>query len=296
MCSALLILMLWGQAFVESIRILELRVPGHAAEGGQALLGCQYDLEGDDLYTVKWYKDGREFYRFIPSNSEPSIYFSMPGVFVDLTKSASTVVALDQLTQESAGRYRCEVSGEAPYFVTVSEEKDIIIHLLPNSGPRLSELNNEYQVGDRLVVNCTSSRSRPRTQLKWLINDEPVSFEYLRGPWERISRERADARETTLELDLKLSPKHFRREVLTLKCQASIAPLYQNEVIRYIRQIQHPFTFNSEENFDKIVDFEENSYQNIIPTAVSQNDIMTDGVSMKKPSIWILFPLLCRFF
>lgn len=82
---------------VESIRILDLRVPGHAAEGGQALLGCHFDLEGDDLYSVKWYKDGKEFYRYVPSSSEQTSYFQMPGVFVDV--SIKFIILLEQLVQ-----------------------------------------------------------------------------------------------------------------------------------------------------------------------------------------------------
>ncbi|CAH2263450.1 jg13909 [Pararge aegeria aegeria] len=202
---------------VESIRIKELQVPGVAAEGGQALLGCQFDLEGDELYSVKWYKDGREFYRYVPSNDEAISYFSMPGVFVDVSHSSSTMVALDHLTKDSAGLYRCEVSGEAPYFVTIYKEKAVDIHLLPNNKPRVTGLENEYIIGDLLEANCTSSRSRPKTQIMWLINDQLALKKYTRGPWERISRERVDARETTLELRFFLMSRHFRDGVLTVK-------------------------------------------------------------------------------
>ena len=69
----------------ECVRIKELRVPGHAIEGGQALLGCLFDLENDPLYSVKWYKDDREFYRYVPSNSEQTSYFHAPGVIVNVS-------------------------------------------------------------------------------------------------------------------------------------------------------------------------------------------------------------------
>lgn len=70
---------------VKSLRLVELRVPTHEPEGGMALLGCQYDLEGDTLYSVKWYKDGREFYRFVPKNDPPVYYFQAPGVNVEVS-------------------------------------------------------------------------------------------------------------------------------------------------------------------------------------------------------------------
>ena len=34
--------------------------------GQPGLLRCSYDLEGSELYSVKWYKNGQEFYRFMP--------------------------------------------------------------------------------------------------------------------------------------------------------------------------------------------------------------------------------------
>ena len=38
-------------------------VPSFAVYGKEAVLTCDYDLEGQALYSVKWYKNGLEFYR-----------------------------------------------------------------------------------------------------------------------------------------------------------------------------------------------------------------------------------------
>ncbi|XP_026500260.1 uncharacterized protein LOC113403854 isoform X1 [Vanessa tameamea] len=298
MYSALIItLLLWKHGVVESIRILDLRVPGHAAEGGQALLGCQFDLEGDDLYSVKWYKGGREFYRYVPSNSESTTYFYVPGVFVDISRSSSTVVTLEHITQDSGGRYRCEVSGEAPYFVTVSDDKDISIHLLPNHAPKMIGLKNELRVGDLLVVNCTSPRSRPKAQIKWLINDLPAPKNYIRGPWDKTSRERSDARDTILELSFIVRQNHFHEGVLTLKCQASLAPLYQEEVIHHILQVTEPTQIDN--SYSALNDYEETVFKentDFLPAAESQSDRDIQGsfISYKKAasklSPWAILP------
>ena len=54
--------------------------------GDKAVLSCNYDLEGEDLYSVKWYKDGNEFYRFIPGERDQKVtVFSLPGVQVDVS-------------------------------------------------------------------------------------------------------------------------------------------------------------------------------------------------------------------
>ncbi|CAK1540406.1 unnamed protein product [Leptosia nina] len=229
-----LLLLVLKQDFAISIRITELTVPSHAVEGGSVLLQCHYDLEGEMLYSTNWYKDGREFFRYVPSNTVPFHYFPNDGVDVDEKDSSSNVVKLVNLTPESAGLYRCEVSGEGPYFMTVFDEKNVSIHLLPYRRPQVTGLEDNYKIGDILAVNCTSSRSRPQTYLKWLINNEAAPKWYTTGPWYRISRERPDAKETIMQLRFIVQSEHFKEGVLQVKCQSSIAPLYQDEVVHHI--------------------------------------------------------------
>ena len=53
------------------------------------MLECLYDMEGDALYSVKWYRNGKEFYRHIPSDSPPTAVFSQPGLLVDVSTEFS---------------------------------------------------------------------------------------------------------------------------------------------------------------------------------------------------------------
>jgi hypothetical protein len=40
----------------------------HYTEVGSSLsLSCNYQLEGSTLYSIKWYRDDMEFFRFTPS-------------------------------------------------------------------------------------------------------------------------------------------------------------------------------------------------------------------------------------
>ncbi|KAG8234405.1 hypothetical protein J437_LFUL012790 [Ladona fulva] len=58
-------------------------VPSAIPRGSTTTLVCHYDLEGDFLYSVKWYRGRREFYRFTP-REDPSIkIFPMHGMHVD---------------------------------------------------------------------------------------------------------------------------------------------------------------------------------------------------------------------
>lgn len=49
------------------LREVRIQIPTAVKKGDSAILNCWYDTEGDLLYTVKWYKGGREFYRYAPN-------------------------------------------------------------------------------------------------------------------------------------------------------------------------------------------------------------------------------------
>ena len=103
-------------------------------------LTCSYDLAGEGLYSVKWYKvlytplcsplyysdvqDQLEFYRFLPRDLPPALAFPVPGTAVNLDKYNSLLLAvftggvcrsdersvsLENLQLGSSGMYQCEV-------------------------------------------------------------------------------------------------------------------------------------------------------------------------------------------
>ncbi|XP_017467658.1 PREDICTED: uncharacterized protein LOC108360028 [Rhagoletis zephyria] len=110
-----------------SLSMTEVRIPKHILRYENAVLGCKYDLDGESLYSVKWYKDGFEFYRYVPRDMPPGQVFPLPGVDVELLNSTDNLVVLRRVSLQSTGRYRCEVSGEAPSFQTVSGHEDMIV-------------------------------------------------------------------------------------------------------------------------------------------------------------------------
>ncbi|KAG8334327.1 hypothetical protein J6590_092867 [Homalodisca vitripennis] len=48
-----------------------------------ASLLCLYDLEGDQLYTVKWYKGRQEFFRYVLKELPHTRVFALPGINID---------------------------------------------------------------------------------------------------------------------------------------------------------------------------------------------------------------------
>lgn len=64
---------------------MELLIPQHVVRGQMVRLECTFDLDSETLYSVKWYKDGNEFYRYVPKDKPPVLVFPLPGVTVDVS-------------------------------------------------------------------------------------------------------------------------------------------------------------------------------------------------------------------
>ena len=63
-------------------------IPEPVRIGDPAVLHCNFDLEGDELYSVKYYKDYVEFYRYLP-NDEPRAAqkFNLKGAYVNVSQT-----------------------------------------------------------------------------------------------------------------------------------------------------------------------------------------------------------------
>lgn len=60
-------------------------VPLHVHLGDDATLHCEYDMEGAQLYSIKWYRNGREFYRYVPTEVPVRQTFNVSGIKVDVS-------------------------------------------------------------------------------------------------------------------------------------------------------------------------------------------------------------------
>ncbi|RWS19737.1 beat protein-like protein, partial [Leptotrombidium deliense] len=49
----------------------------------QSQLKCIFELEGDELNSVKWYKNESEFLRYEPKRSPKFKYFPEPGITIN---------------------------------------------------------------------------------------------------------------------------------------------------------------------------------------------------------------------
>ncbi|KAG8199248.1 hypothetical protein JTE90_003675 [Oedothorax gibbosus] len=220
--------------------MLMMDVPNPTNQGESVELVCSYELDEDKLYSVKWYKDDVEFYRYVPNDWPPGQFLPLQGVRVDLSKSGSQSVYLRHVDLNSAGLYRCEVSAEAPEFQTVTAEKEMKVLVLPTEGPRITGGLARYRVGDIVSVNCTSSSSKPAATLNWYINDRLVSEKIDSSYQTQESRvqEQSGLESSSLSLRFVASEHHFHSGNMKLKCTATISRVYtmSNEELVFRQQ------------------------------------------------------------
>lgn len=71
---------------VAALKLVQVKVPSHQVAGENVELLCDYDLEGDTLYSVKWYRGEQEFFRYVPDNIPIMDTFPWSGISVDVSR------------------------------------------------------------------------------------------------------------------------------------------------------------------------------------------------------------------
>lgn len=66
------------------LRDVRVVIPTAVKRGDNALLICNYDMEEDSLYSIKWYKGRREFYRYTPKEPQSIKTFPVAGISVEV--------------------------------------------------------------------------------------------------------------------------------------------------------------------------------------------------------------------
>ncbi|CAN8013753.1 unnamed protein product [Ixodes persulcatus] len=201
-----------------------MKVPSAVIQGRSMWLNCTYDLESDELYSVKWYKNDTEFYRYIPRDRPPAQNYDLPGVVVDMVKSREGNVFVAAVNLSTEGNYRCEASAEAPSFQTVVGEREVKVFVIPDQRPTIHGTRAKYNVGDRVDVICKAPFSLPGAKLVWLVNDEEAMFHQVRE-YESLFDVNG-LQSTSLGLSFEVRPKHLASSALKLKCVSVISEVF----------------------------------------------------------------------
>jgi len=196
-------------------------------EVGHSLsLECDYQLEGDSLYSLKWYRDDREFFRYIPQESPPVTIFLLHGISVS-DSSSPTRLILKNSSLSTSGTVKCEVSAGPPRFQTDIKLVEVQVVALPSRAPKILGVKEKYKVGEVIAAQCLSPISVPPVTLTWYINsDSAVSGEV--GPQEDMAvSSPTHPIHSVLPLRLVVRRHHIGDDGrIRLKCTASVLDLY----------------------------------------------------------------------
>jgi hypothetical protein len=68
------------------VELIGVDIPEQEEMNRDVSLKCLFELHIPALlYSVKWYKDGSEFYRYLPRETPPAQAFSLPGISVNVS-------------------------------------------------------------------------------------------------------------------------------------------------------------------------------------------------------------------
>ncbi|XP_049284170.1 uncharacterized protein LOC125764226 [Anopheles funestus] len=218
---------------IAALRDVQVQVAPAVRRGDTATLHCYYDMDGESLYSVKWYKGRREFYRYTPKESPPMKIFPAQGVQVKRSASNESQLTLLGLSLSSSGKYSCEVSADAPSFHTMIVTGDLEVCEVPKHVPSIHGMRSRYRVGDIVRGNCTSHNSRPPANLTWYINEAQANPSYIRT--HKPFRERKNEFETSLAgIHFVVGSHHFVNGKLKIRCTARIHDIYLQSTERSI--------------------------------------------------------------
>ncbi|EDV42643.1 uncharacterized protein Dana_GF16919 [Drosophila ananassae] len=165
---------------IQCLRVTDINVPQIVDFRDNVTLSCSYDISGHTLNSVKWYKNGKEFFRYSPLTPPTYIPFDVEGVRLidggNECNEYSCRVELNLLGVQSSGVYRCEVSGDAPHFQLTARDANMSVEALPQNNPLISSFHSMYRFDDFVQVNCSTDFSSLFTRITWYINGIKVSI------------------------------------------------------------------------------------------------------------------------
>ncbi|KAK8381731.1 hypothetical protein O3P69_015053 [Scylla paramamosain] len=203
--------------------VQQVDVPGVVNLGENVELECHYEISGN-LYSIKWYLNDREFFRYQPEEETNIMIFHIPGVNVNREMSVGRRVKLDNVQLGASGMYKCEVIGEGPQFLTSDKHAKMMVVKIPEEKPTIYGTQHEYKIGDTARLTCVSAPSHPPASLTWYINDNIVPEKYVTPMDDSHSLDgMVEARRV---LQFVVGPQHFVNGQMKLRCSASISTLY----------------------------------------------------------------------
>ena len=221
-CEIVFLLIIIIKFNIESavgLRILGLSVPSAVNYGQSVVLNCEYDLEGEGLYCVRYFKNNVQFFSYCPNSYPQGQMFSARGVYLDIGRSNASHVFLKKTDLSSSGIYECQVRIQ-PSMILRRSERQMNVYVVPPRVLNIEGAKDNYYINDPINLTCYSDPSIPVAQLSWFINDmmasEEMLIHYPLGPKSREGWQSAK-----LGLTLQASAQYFRNGAIKLSCKAN---------------------------------------------------------------------------
>ncbi|KAL3283084.1 hypothetical protein HHI36_006241 [Cryptolaemus montrouzieri] len=164
---------------VAAVRLNRIVVPATGYSEKSLTLNCEFDLEGDELRSVKWFKDSEEFFRYMPNEIPKTISHRISGVQVDPGRTRCTdnscLIVLNNLSSSSSsGRYQCEVTAlHSEYRMAMKSSK---VQIEESKGFRITNFTATtlYNTNKELELYCAFD----------LDKEELYALKFYRGVYE----------------------------------------------------------------------------------------------------------------
>lgn len=232
-----------SQGLVTALRDVRVSIPNAVRRTEKVVLKCLYDIEGDSLYSVKWYKGRREFYRYTPKETPAMKLFHIPGIKIDAHNSNESQLSLLNVQLITSGKYSCEVSADAPSFHTLIAAGELDVVEPPNHNPVITGIRPRYRIGDIVRGNCTSRHSKPAANLTWTINEQEANPSHVRHY--RPLKESRNNMETAISgIHFVVTSQQFVYGKLKVRCTALIHDIYLKSTEKSIEEDRYKYSSN----------------------------------------------------
>ncbi|XP_068237450.1 cell adhesion molecule 3-like [Palaemon carinicauda] len=242
-----LLLVLLKTTGVLAIKVI---VPQPAIVGQNARLQCLWESENIQVYSIRWYKNGKQFYSFIMGQKAEKVDHKMGEIEVDLVESDETTVTLRDVKPNYEGIYRCEVMSEAPLFQSRISSANLTVVNQPQT-PVITGFRQRYRLPDTLRVNCTTHNSRPEALISFYVNGRVIHQDSGRVMNMGVVKNKyLDTFTSSSQLTLPLSEKYIPS--LTLTCRAQVKGFDFNTEKSETAEVHRPsfFPFFSKGNME----------------------------------------------
>jgi len=250
-----------------SLTLTSLEFPSHVMLGQSMNMKCSFTKDpAQQIDSIKWYKDGREFFRLHPNmpinNDNHRKQFQTAGVKIDynttsyhtLPQSGQHTVSLVNTKLSTSGVYRCQITEAQAPFHTEQQDKNLTIIIQPEKGsPRIRVSKAVVSLGQEATVECWSDRSKPAADLQFFINGNRVPGEKV-DDLEIFSESDGQLETSYRKMRFTVRENHLFASSLVVKCNANIGEAYWQTRSETIQIIGKPsYMLESRSNSNSVI-------------------------------------------